>query len=296
MPIVGRATAGERRMPRLLSRALLVLGGATAATAAAWLLSSGTASADPLPSVPQVPAVSAPALSTSDAANTAAAAASNPFETPLSTAVSSVADPVTDASSTAVTSVTEPSQHAVLPLPADATALGTATTPAGLGQLTSGLRDAVGRLGDRLPVSPALPVQLVQHLGHAPVSTPAVPNVVAPADSSTPRHLPMQAEPFAGQHGRAGGVLGHVEGPSQGDRGTPLAPHNPGNSPLSPLSVPGMPGGSGSGGGVAGPAGVGLPSGVPAHFFPELHVIDVLAPATEPARVMPGKQPGVTPD
>ena len=279
-------------MPRLLSRALLVLGGATAATAAAWLLTSGTASADPLPSVPQLPAVTAPAVSTSDAASTAAATASAPFETPLSTAVSSVADPVTDAGSTAVTAVTEPSQHAVLPLPAVP-----AATPAGLDQLTSGLRDAVGGLGDRLPVSPGLPAELVQHLSRTPVSTPAMPDIAAPTVSSTPRHLPLQAAPFAGQHSRVGGVLGQVDGPRSDDHGTPPAPRNPNISPFGPLTVPAMPGGSGSGsGGFAGPAGVGLPSGAATYLFPELHVIDVLAPAIEPARVMPGKQPGVTPD
>ena len=277
-------------MPRLLSRALLVLGGVTAATAAAWLLSSGTASADPLPSVPQVPALTASALSTSDSAGTAVA--SKPFETPLSTAVSSAADPVTEAGSTAVNAVTKPSQHAVLPLSAVP-----ATTPADLDQLTTGLRAAVGQLGDRLPVSPGLSDQLLPHLGRTPVSTPTVPSVVAPADSSTPRHLPMQAAPFAGAHSRAGGVLGQVDGPGQGDGGKPLAQHKSGNSPFSPLTVPGMPGGSGSGSvGFAGPAGVGLPSGSPAHLFPELHVLDVLAPAIEPVRVMPGKQPGVTPD
>jgi hypothetical protein len=272
-------------MPRLLSRALLVLGGATAATATAWLLSSGTAAADPLP---QVSAATSHVVSTSDTNGTAAA----PFETPLSTAVSSVADPVTDTGSTAVTAVTEPSQHAVLPLPAVP-----ATAPADLGQLASGLRDTVGGLGDRLPVSTSLPTELVQHLGRVPVSTAAVPAIAAPAVSTTPRHLPMQAAPFAGQHSRVGGVVGQVNGPGQRDRGAPLAPHNPGNSPFGPLTVPAMPGGGGSGnGGFAGPAGLGLPTGTVAHLFPELHVVDVLAPATEPAAVMPGKQPGVTPD
>ena len=277
-------------MPRLLSRALLVLGGATAATAAAWLLSSGTASADPLPSVPGVPAVTAPAMSISDSG-----AAATPFHTPLSTAVSSVADPVTDAGSAAVTAVSEPSQHAVLPLP-DVSAV-QSTDPAGLGQLTTGLRDTVGQLSDRIPVSKDLPATLVQHLGHAPVSTPAAPSVAAPVLPVTPRHLPMQPEPFAGQHGKAGGVASRTGTSSLGDRGTPLAPHNPGNSPFAPLTVPAMPGGSGNGsGGFAGPAGVGLPTGAVQNLFPELHVVDVLAPATEPAHVMPGKQPGVTPD
>jgi hypothetical protein len=37
------------RIPRLLSRALIVLGGAIAGTAVAWLISTATASADPAP-------------------------------------------------------------------------------------------------------------------------------------------------------------------------------------------------------------------------------------------------------
>lgn len=256
-------------MPRLLSRALLVLGGATAATAAAWLLSSGTASAAEMPSVPQVPGITAPVTSTSDMG--------------VSTTVSSVAD-----------AVTEPSQHAVLPLPAVPAV--PAAAPAGLGQLTTGLRDTVGRLGDKLPVDKDLPTQLVQHLGRTPVSTPAVPTVAVPV-LPTPRHLPMQPAPFAGQHGKTGGVADQTGGAHSDANGAPRAPHNPGNSPFGPLTVPAMPGGNGSGNsGFAGPAGVGLASGIAEHLFPELHVVDVLAPAIEPARVMPGKQPGVTPD
>jgi hypothetical protein len=266
-------------MPRLLSRALFVLGGATAATAAAWLLSSGTASAD---TMPQVPSLATHVVSTSDST-----AAVTPFETPLSTAVSTVADPVTDAGTAAVTAVSVPSQHAVLPLPA---------APAGLDQLTTGLQTAVGQLGDRLPVSKDLPAQLVQRIGHAPVSTPAAPSTAAPLGQLTPRHLPMQPTPFAG-HGRIGGVVGNADGSHQGDRGAPLDPQHPSNSPIDPLTVPAMPGGSGNGSsGFAGPAGVGLPTGAVAALSPELHVVDVLAPATEPASVLPGKQPGVTPD
>jgi hypothetical protein len=264
-------------MPRLLSRALLVLGGATAATATAWLLSSGTAAADTMPSAPQVPAGVTHVVSTSDSSAT-------PFETPLSTAVSSATDPVTDAGSTAVDAVTQPSQHA-LPLPAaDST---------GLDQLTTGLRATVGQLGDRLPVSKDLPAQLVQHLGRTPVSTPAVPVVAAPVAPATPRHLPMQPVPFAGQHSHLADHAGDLFPAQHGESGTPLAPGH--TAPAVPLTVPGMPGGSGTGS-FAGPAGLGLPSGAPGYLFPELHVIDVLAPATVPSAVMPGKQPGVTPD
>jgi hypothetical protein len=253
-------------MPRLLFRALLVLGGATAATAAVWLLSSGTASAAEMPSVPQVPGLTARVMSTSDMG--------------VSTTVSSVAD-----------AVTEPSQDAVLPLPAVPTA-----APAGLGQLTTGLRDTVGQFGDKLPVDKDLPAQLVQHLGRTPVSTPAVPTVAVPALPSTPRHLPMQPAPFAGQHDRSGGVVDQTGDAYSGANGAPRGPRNPGDSPFGPLTVPVMPGSGSGNGGFAGPAGVGLASGIAEHLFPELHVVDVLAPAIEPARVMPGKQPGVTPD
>jgi hypothetical protein len=268
-------------MPRLLSRALLVLGGATVATAAAWLLSSGTAAADPMPSVPQAPAGATHVVSTSDSAAT-------PFETPLSTAVSSVADPVTDAGSTAVEPVTQPSQHA-LPLPLPLPTAGST----GLDSLTTGLRATVGQLGDKLPVSKDLPTQLVQHLGRTPVSTPAVPVVAVPVAPATPRHLPLQPVPFAAQHSHLAEHPGDVSPAPHGERGTPLAPGN--TAPAVPLTVPAMPGGSGTGG-FASPAGLGLPSGSAGYLFPELHVIDVLAPAAVPASVMPGKQPGVTPD
>lgn len=268
-------------MPRLLSRALLVLGGATAATAAAWLLSSGTAAADPLPPVPHAAAGVTQVMSTSDSAAT-------PFETPLSTAVSSVADPVTDTGSTALDAVTQPSQHA-LPLPtADSTGLNTVPV-----ELTTGLRATVGQLGDKLPVSKDLPAQLVQHLGRTAVSTPAVPVDAIPVAPTTPRHLPMQPVPFAGQHSHLADHAGDVSGAGQDNHGAPIAPGNP--APSSPLTVPAMPGGSGTGG-FSGPVGLGLTGGSAGYLFPELHVIDVLAPATEPAAVMPGKQPGVTPD
>jgi hypothetical protein len=274
-------------MPRLLSRALLVLGGATAATAAAWLLSSQTAAAESLPPVPSatVQAVStAPTVSTSDAA-------AAPFSTPLSTTVSSVADPVTDTGSTAVDAVTEPSQHAVLPLPAVQD-----TTSAGLGGLTSGLRGTVGRLDERLPVGRDLPAQLIQHLTRTPVSTPAAPSVAVPVPAATtPHHITVQDGPFAGQHSRIGGVLRRGAGPFAGDRGRQHAPHNQGSVPFGPL-VPAMPGNGGNGGGFAGPAGLGLTSGATSAILPELHVVDVLAPAIEPVPVLPGKQPGVTPD
>jgi hypothetical protein len=261
-------------MPRLLSRALLVLGGATAATAATWLLSSGAASADPLPSVPSVPAATAHALSTSDTAAV-------PFETPLSTTVSSVAAPVTEAGSTAVDAVTVPSQHEVLET----------SSSAGLDQLTTGLRGAVGQLDDRLPVSRDLPGQLIQHLTRTPIATPAAPSVATPAPT-TARHVKVQA----GQHSRVGGVVGRIAGPFAGERGRPHGPHNPGSVPLGPLTVPAMPGTSGNGGGLAGPAGLGLTTGGTEAIFPDLHVVDVLTPAIEPAPVLPGKQPGVTPD
>lgn len=271
-------------MPRLLSRALLVLGGATAATAAAWLLSSQTAAADSLPSVP---ATTVQAVSTASTSDTAAA----PFETPLSTTVSSVADPVTYAGSTAVNAVTEPSQHAVLPLPAVPD-----TTSAGLGQLTTGLRGTVGQLDERLPVGRDLPAQLIQHLTRTPVATPAAPSVAVPVPASTtPHRITVQDGPFAGQHSRIGGVVGQDAGGFAGDRGTPHAPRNPGSVPFGPL-VPAMPGNGGNGGGFAGPAGLGLASGATEAILPELHVVDVLGPAIEPVPVLPGKQPGVTPD
>ncbi len=183
-------------MPRLLSRALLVLGGATAATAAAWLLSSQTAAADSLPSVP---ATTVQAVSTASTSDTAAA----PFETPLSTTVSSVADPVTDAGSTAVNAVTEPSQHAVLPLPAVPD-----TTSAGLGQLTTGLRGTVGQLDERLPVGRDLPAQLIQHLTRTPVATPAAPSVAVPVPASTtPHRIRVQGMPMFFGYVQSPGVV-----------------------------------------------------------------------------------------
>jgi hypothetical protein len=56
---MGKANTGKSRMPRLLSRSLLVLGGAVAGTAAAWMISSASASADTLVDPAPVAAVSA---------------------------------------------------------------------------------------------------------------------------------------------------------------------------------------------------------------------------------------------
>jgi hypothetical protein len=317
-------------MPRLLSRAVLVLGGATAATAAAWLISSATASADTLPPVvsPGTAAVmAAPAgspvltnnviassagitkgISTAGSGNPGSGRAtsttsqasgvgdaSKPFETGLSSVVSTVADPVTSAGSTAVDAVTEPSQHAVLALPASLPVVPSAG-PAGLGQLTNGLRAAVGQLGDRLPVGRDLPTELVGHLGRGTISTPAVPAVPAQPTTVTGKYRPtVQAFPFAaGQHRKLGAGTGSEVG-THATGSLPLMPAAPGSSPFGPLAVPTMPGnGGGSGNGFAAPSG--LATGDGSQLLPEPHVVDVFSPATELASVMPGKQPGVTPD
>ncbi|HEX3784407.1 MAG TPA: hypothetical protein VHX38_32510 [Pseudonocardiaceae bacterium] len=299
-------------MPRLLSRALLVLGGATAATAAAWLLSSATASADTLPTVVSSgqAAIVAPAtspvahdtmpgsldsgsLNSGNVLPSKENGANKPSETELSAAVSTVSDPVTDAGSTAVDAVTEPSQHAELPLPASLPSVPSAN-PAGLDQLTNGLSAAVGQLGGRLPVSHDLPTQLIGHLGRGAVSTPAAPATPAQPTVAGKYRPTVRDFPFAaGQHGKLAGVTGRdLSRPATGS--LPLAPGTPGSSPL---TVPVMPGsGGGSGNGFAAPAGLGLTAGNGSQILPEPHVVDVFSPATEPASVMPGKQPGVTPD
>ncbi len=293
-----KATAGGHRVSRLLSRALLVLGGVTAATAAAWLISSATASADTLPSVVSPGQAVVTGSGLADLTNKASGAqsASKPFGTGLSSAVSSVSDPVADAGSTALNAanvVTEPSRHVVLPLAADLPA-----TPAGLDQLTTGLRGAVGQLGDRIPVDTALPAQLVGHLGRGAVSTPAVP--ATPAQPSTTGRYRTGTQSFpvaARQHGKPGIDASSVVGQHHPVGSLPLAPSTPGSSPFGPLTFPAVPGsGGGSGNGFAASAGLGLVAGSGSPISPELHVVDVLSPAVEPASVMPGKQPGVTPD
>jgi hypothetical protein len=162
--------------------------------------------------------------------------------------------------------------------------------------LTNGLRDAVGQLGGRLPVDRGLPTALVQHLGRTEISTPAAPATYQQSTAIgqyrfSAREFPMRAA----QHGKPGSS-GHG-GSQHGVGGQPLAPRTPGSTPFGPLAVPVMPGSGGSGGGgFAAPAGVGLTANSGCQLFPDLHVVDVCSPATVPAPVMPGKQPGVTPD
>jgi hypothetical protein len=263
-----RAGTGASRVRRLLSRALLVVGGTLAGTAAAWALSTAPASAQ-IP-VDQVTEVAHDALSP-DAAPSRVEAALAPVR------ASEVGRAVQELDTALRTPrVPEPS-------------------PPRLRQVAEDIRGAVGGVRDwlRHPASVRAPADVVVGgvvTRDATESTPAATAV--PVSAGTPvvhgvfdtfsRMWPATAPqpitelPGESESSRPG------EGPV-----LPLLPFAPLGAPVH-CSCGGD--GSGSSGGGSGPF-----TAVSADRF-DAAVARALLPATERNVATPGKQPGITPD
>jgi hypothetical protein len=254
-------------LPRLLSRALFVLGGAVAATVIGWLLSTGTASADTLPVMPAPPSVDTTTVLHS-----------------ASDALTSVAAPAT---------VTAPARSGV-----PAGSLPPLAGADGVRNVTGALSGAVRQLGDHVPVDRTVVVAPLTALpstattvstpagrsgpagGHTSLRTLPVPAAVTtpPASSGPVVAQRSQVRPPAGRLVRAPGHL-------------PVPPSAP--TPWSPVSVPAAPSG-GVGATGLGELGFADQSGTFAVPGPDaVRVVPVTAPL---GQVTAGRQPGITPD
>ncbi len=258
-----RAGSGVSRVKRLLTRALLVAGGTLAGTAAAWALSTASASAQAADHEDAVTAV------------TQAVA-----ERPVREAVAPVGETVhgLDAALRA--------QRAP-----DA-------TPPDLGQVAEGIRDTFGQMETWF--EPKLPelVRAAAPLGPA-VGAPQ-PTEPAPIAAAVPVHTgtPVVRSPFGQLSETWSSSPSALLFDAASDDALDSQPGDPAGLPFVPFAPPlGVPAhctcggdGSGSTGGNGGPF-----TGVSADGV-DTAVARALLPATERNTVMPGKQPGITPD
>lgn len=259
-----RVGTGAGRVRRLLSRALLVVGGTLAGTAAAWVLSATAASAQ-IPVVDPVTGIAHDSLPPRAAEGSVEAALA-----PVGRAVHDL--------DTALSTprVPEPS-------------------PPDLRRVAEDIRGAVGGVHDwfRRPAPEQAPVDVVVGgavTRHVTETTPAATAVPVPAGT------PVVQGVF-GKFSRS-----WLDAPRpqvvalSGDGGTSL-PGDPSGLPSMPFAPLGAPAhcscggdGSGSSGGGNGPF-----TAVSADRI-DAAVARALFPATERNTVTPGKQPGITPD
>jgi hypothetical protein len=286
---VDELTTGRSRVPRLLSRALLVLGGAVAASAAAWALSGATASAATLPGAGLT------GLSTPDAV--VSAPVSTPTPTPAADQlITSVGDSLTGTPAGATSAAGQVVGAVSSPVVPVASAVRSAAELSPVGSVTGRLRAAVAQ------VDSTIPVQVNQvaavHPGFTPSAGlvrsggakahPGSPVVLGPGRPAgaqfpaVPVLLSRASDPV--------GVLGVVV-----SAGLPVGPTTPQCQQCLSAVAPAGAGGSGAGG-QQGPGGstAGLPFGQP--VLPGLLSIGAAAQRDSARLGAPGRQPGVTPD
>ncbi|MER5261031.1 hypothetical protein ABTZ99_02955 [Actinosynnema sp. NPDC002837] len=259
-----RAGTGAGRVRRLLSRALLVVGGTLAGTAAAWALSATAASAQ-IPVVDPVTGIAHDSLPPR--------AAEGPVEAALAPVGRAVHDLDTALSTPRVP---EPS-------------------PPDLRRVAEDIRDTVGGVRDwfRHPASEQAPVDVVVGgtvTRHVTETTPAATAVPVPAGT------PVVQGVF-GKLSRSwlDAPRPQVVAPS-GDDG-PSLPGDPSGLPSMPFAPLGAPAHCSCGGDGSGSSGGGNGSYTAASADRlDPAVARASSPATERNTVTPGKQPGSTPD
>lgn len=301
---MGEATNGKGRLAKLASRALIVLGGAVTVTAAGWLISSATASADTLP--PSSVPVSQVSVShdMSHDVSTPAGPLSGPMDV-LRGSVGGTLGGTAAAKPLSLPLITPATLTKPVTLVTPATVDGWRGWPAswnnGWNQVTGSLRSAVTQLGQatwdraaavRLPnpltsLATGSPASAVSHVGHPDTPAPAAMPSVHPAPLARPALSRLGGGTPYSSH--------HAAGPRPVST-TPGAPRAPSHTPRFPCGAPasGTSGSAGGSSGAGGLAGVGERSSYP--MLPGVRRIGVSAP-NEPARRMTaGRQPGVTPD
>jgi len=273
-----RAGAGVSRVRRLLSRALLVAGGALAGTAAAWALSAAPASAQ------------AAGLDLGDEGAVAAVTRVVADREPVGEAVAPVREAVRGL-------------DAALPARRAADA-----APPELDRIAEGLRGAFGQAGAGLnPGAATLDPRptglassgLLRSTAPAGRAAEARPAETAPTAEAVPAVDPVVtgAVVVRGPFGKLSESWAASPAPLPADALDP-GPAGPAGPPFAPATPPfGVPAhctcagdGPGSVGGGTGPF-----TGVSADGT-DTAVARALLPATERNTVAPGKQPGTTPD
>lgn len=285
-------TETAARVRRVVSRGLLVVGGVVAGTAAAWLLSSATASAETQPD-PGLGSVGLPSANSLDTAKHQLA--DNPLARNASKAVNDV-DKVVKTTVHGITAHSAaPADLSTVVGDLDATLHGENAGKAnGLGALGDKAKEAFNKVGADLAEKFGWRTN-----GSADVPSEDVPPVAdgQPGDSSPIVGPAAHAKPVVGPRAaidftapalqdrlRMGGL----------NRGSPVLP-DPLHAPVSPLPAPMGTSGhsSSSAGGQDGPAFGALPLN---GFRTVLAVIGTSRPAVAGAPVHTGAQPGNTPD
>jgi len=287
-------TETAARVRRVVSRGLLVVGGVVAGTAAAWLLSAATASAETQPhplAHSGLGSVEVPALDT-----TQSQLAQNPLARNASKAVNDV-DKVVKTTVQAISAHSDaPADLSTVVGDLDASLHGEdAGQVSGLGSLGDKANEAFTKVGADLAEKFGW-----RSSGQADVPSEDVPPVAGgqPGDSSPIVGPVVHPQPAVGPRAdtdtfttpalqdrlRMGGL----------NRGSPVSPE-PLRSPVSPLPAPVGTSGhsSSSAGGQDGPAFGALPQ---SGFRTVLAVIGTSRSAVAGAPVHTGAQPGNTPD
>lgn len=273
----GRGTARARRW---LTRALFVMGGAMAGTAAAWAISTASASAAPDPSC-------SPHL---------AAAASDVVQPGSIDRHGCESRAVTDDVREMVGAVAD--GEMAHPAPNAASPLDLLTDPP---------QQAPRVIGGTLHPAPAL-VELLRPESGPLFQVPALPSL-EPQAGTDAGPVPAARTPLAAPDGQAGSLISSptAAGPQEAksDRiaarsghhtaGRPLwapVPLTPSHTPLTPPALP-LPGGSATNAHADGPV-FGVPA--PASVFLAADSPQGVRFGTRRTPVEPGTQPGVTPD
>ncbi|WP_170211529.1 hypothetical protein [Saccharothrix australiensis] len=265
------------RVRRLLSRALLVGGGALAGTAAAWALSAAPAAAQAADHEGVVGVVTRVVAE----------------HRPVQEAVAPVRATVRDLDTTATVRDLDTALRAQR---------AEDVTPPDLGQVAEEIRGAVDRVGSWFEHPTAVPVRGEHRAGrpqHGGRVAEARPTETAPTATAVPVSLgtPVVQGPFS--------LLGEIRAASAEQSPGALPADEPGvrrgepvDVPLAPFTPPfGVPAHCSCGGDGAGSAagGSGPATGVTADGV-DTAVARALLPATERNTTLPGKQPGTTPD
>jgi hypothetical protein len=271
---------GARRVRRAVNRALLVLGGAVAGTAAAWVLSTATAAAE-APELDVVSAVSAQAPRQSLV---------ELLPAPVNTAIAPVVEPVTR-------TVAEVDQV----LRVEQEKARAATTP-NIEAVAGRLRGSLGEVGSWIAprrvevLNPDAPPLVDETANTAPEASSPIGDSVAPVSVGTPV-VEAPATPYS----RFGDQRAQQFDPPRTASGDDSRPDFPGDrSPVPfvpfvpPVNVPVHCSCGGDGSGSAGSHN----SAAQAAFVNAYNsaVARALKPTTERISVLPGKQPGSTPD
>lgn len=322
---------GAARLVRWASRALLVVSGVAAGTAAAWAVSSASASAAPIeePAAPSItPITDATASNLRDVTrgtaeligNTSGAASAAMTNAACQQEATSWSLPAGESERTAGCrehgthrvidrEVSEKVRDAVDNFADKAVVAPVERTLGAVEHIVVKPEDAPKVIEDslkaldknngeggllHLPALPGLPGSPVEH-GVLPETPEAVRDAATPLTGPATIELPGAAEAAASRLARSAGLAETTNQTSlnSDDQGDFPAPFAPIGMPIAPLSAPTVPGGSAPGGHLDGPA-YGVPAWSSAGYYDAK--TGTLRVGVRHMPLTPGSQPGVTPD